>query len=118
MNAPGMLDTIHALEPMPHQQHDVHPAVVPPRQVGIAKGEGAYYMPEIKETLGGSVCLNRQRHRARAHIFGGSKAKRTQACWVLLNTETPPTFMQSKVWERMLVCWSASQSGRSETLDG
>ena len=110
-----MPDSIHALEPSHDKRNNEHPAVFPPCQGDIATGERADYLPEFTRAVGGRVKLDRRRHTSRAHIFGGSKATRTHACTVLLDTGSPSTFIQSKVWERMLACGSASQNGRSDT---
>ena len=114
-NTPGMPDSIHALEISHDQRNNEHPAAFPPYQVDIAAGERADYLQEFMRAVGGRVKLDKRRHTARAHIFGGSKAARTQACTVLLDTGSPSTFIQSKVWEHMLACGSASQNGWSGT---
>ena len=111
-STPGTPSSIHALEPTPLHPNDVNPAAFPPGPASIAKGERADYLPEFARAVGGSVTLDRRRHTARAHIFGGSKATRTQACTVLLDTGSP--FIQRKVWQRMLACGAASPDGLIE----
>ena len=96
-NTPGMPDCIHALEASHDQRDNENPAVFPPCQVDIATGERADYLLEFTRAVGGRVKLDKRRHTARAHIFGGSKATRTHACTVLLDTGSPFTFIQSKV---------------------
>ena len=114
-NTPGIPDNIHALEPSHDQRDSEHPVVFPPCLVNIAIGERADCPPEFTRAVGGRVKLGRPRLAARAHIFGGSKATRTHACTILLDTGSPSTFILSTVWEGILACGSASQNGGSET---
>ena len=106
-----MPDSIHALKATHGQRNNVHSAAFPPCHVDIATGERADYPLEFTRAVGGKVTLDRRRHTARAHIFGGSKVTRTHACTVLLDTGSPSTLIQTKEWERMLACGSASQNG-------
>lgn len=117
-STPGVPNGIHALEPTHHQRNKAHPAVLPSCQVDIAKESRLTTCRSSRErsvdtNSGGLliVTLDRRRHTARAHIFGRSKGTRMNACTVRLDSGAPRTFIQSKVWERMLACESASQNG-------
>ena len=54
--------------------------------------------------------LDRQRHTG-AQLFAGTKALRMHACTALLDTGSPASFIQEKVWSRMLACGAASLDG-------
>ena len=88
--------------------------VFPPGQEEIAHGERADYLPEFTRAVGGTVTLDGRGHTARARIFGGSKATRTHKCTVLLDTGSPSTFIQCKVWLHALGCAAASNNGLQE----
>ena len=111
---PGMPDSIHALEPTSYHGNHALPAAFPHCPARAAKGERADHLPEFTRAVGGSVTLDRRRHTARARVFGGSKTTRTQACTVQLDTGSPATFIQHKVWQRMLACGAASPDGLTE----
>ncbi len=53
-------------------------------------------------------------HTTRAQSFAGTKALKTQACTVLLDTGSPASFIQEKVWLRMLACGAAFPDGLTE----
>ena len=98
-----MPDSIHALEPSHDQRDNKHSAVYPPCQVDIATGEQADYLLELTRAVGGMVKLDRRRHIARAHIFGGSKAAQAHARPVLpytgrLSTSIPSVRAHAGVW--------------------
>ena len=55
--------------------------------------------------------LNRQRHTTGAQLFAGTKALRMHACTALLDTGSPVSCIQEKVWSRMLAGGAASHDG-------
>ena len=63
------------------------------------------------------MTLDRRGHTARGRTFGGSKATGTHTCTVLLDTGSRSTFIQRKVWQRMLGCGAASNNGLKEYLN-
>ena len=111
---PGMPDSIYALGPKQNLSSETLPNIFPLCQEEIESGERAEYLPEFTRAVGGEVTLDKRRHTARAQIFGESKATRTQNCTVLLDTGSPSSFIQRKVWQHILRCGAASRNGLTE----
>ena len=106
--------TVYALEPTKKQSNTMPSMIFPPCQAETSRGERADYLPKFTRAVGGKVALNRRCHTARARIFGGSKATRTHGCTVLLNTRSPSTFSQRRIWQRMLGREAASENGLTD----
>ena len=111
----GTHDSICALDPPAGKlSDDPRAAVFPPKQVRVARGERADYLSEFTRAVGGDVSLDRRHHTAYVQQFAGAKAVRTHACTALLDTGSPASFIQEKVWNRMLACGAASVDGVTE----
>ena len=108
-------DSIHALNPSDGKGSDVPGPLFPPVRVSLQRGERADYLSEFSRVVGGDVKLDRNRHTADVQLFAGAKALRTQASKALLDTGSPASFIQEKVWKRMLACSAASEDGLSST---
>ena len=76
--------------------------------------ERANYLSEFTRAAGGEEILDRRDHAAKIRLFGGSKASRTRACTALLDTGSPASFIEEKVWQEMLACGPGSDDGRTE----
>ena len=74
----------------------------------LRRGERADFLSQFTRAVGGDVILNRKNH-----MFAGSKALKTHTCAALLDTGSPASFIQEKVWLRMLACGAASEDGLS-----
>ena len=114
LSKPGMPDNIYVLEPTRNIDKTWQSTVFPPGHKEIVHRERADYLPEFTRAVEGTVTLDRRGHTASARIFGGSKATRTHTRTVLLDTGSPSTFIQHKVWLRMLGCGAASNNGLKE----
>ena len=104
-------DTIYAFDAPVGKESDTSTPVFPPARVLLSNGERADYLSEFSRAVGGEVRLNRRHHTAGLQLFAGSRALRTHACTALLDTGSPASFIQKKVWMRMLACGAASEDG-------
>ena len=107
-------NTIHALNQSTRDDPDVPVPVFHPKRVCLVRGERADYISEFTRAVGGEVILDRRDHTAKIRLFGGSKALQTRACTALLDTGSPASFIEEKVWQEMLACGSDSGDGRTE----
>ena len=108
-------DSIYAIDPSGNRVTNCSPGpVLPVSQARMRTGERADYLSEFTEAVGGEVTLSRRHHTAWVQVFSGCKAHRTQAATVLLDTGSPASFIQRKVWKRMMACGAASEDGLSE----
>ena len=87
--------------------------VFPPSPVRLRRGERAEFLSQFTRAVGGDVILNRKNHTTGVHLFAGRKALKTYTCTALLDTGNPASFIQEKVWLRMLACGAASEDGLS-----
>lgn len=71
------------------------------------------YLPEFTRSVGGDITLHRCRHTAWVRLFTGSKAICTLGA-ALPETDNLASFLQIKVWIRILDCSAASLDGRNE----
>ena len=85
----------------------------PPSPVRLRRGERADFLSQFTRAVGGDLILNRKNHTTECHMFAGSKALKTHTCTALLDTGGPASFIQEKVWLRMLACGAASEGGLS-----
>ena len=85
----------------------------PSSPVRLRRGERADFLSQFTRAVGGDVILNRKKHTTGVHLFAGSKALKTHTCTALLDTGSPASFIQEKVWLRMLACGAASEDGLS-----
>ena len=104
--------SIHALDSSAREDtYDFPVSVFPPNRVRLCQGERADYLSEFTRAVGGEIMLDRQRHTTGAQLFAGTKARRMHACTFLFDTGSPASFIQEKVWSRMLARSAASQDG-------
>ena len=87
--------------------------VFPPSPVRLRRGERAVFLSQFTRAVGGHEILNRKNRTTGVHLFAGSKALKTHTCSALLDTGSPASFIQEKVWVRMLACGAASEDGLS-----
>ena len=73
--------------------------------------ERADFLSEFTRAVGGDVAFDRRHHTAGVQLFAGGKALRTHTCTAFLDTGSPASFIQEKVWLRMLACGAASEDG-------
>ena len=73
--------------------------------------ERADFLSEFTRAVGGDVAFDRRHHTAGVQLFAGGKALRTHTCTSFLDTGSPASFIQEKVWLRMLACGAASEDG-------
>ena len=104
-------DSIYARDASTKKISDGPSAVFPPARMRLKTGERADYLSEFTRAVGGEVLLDRRHHTTGVQLFAGSKALRTHACKALLDTGSPASFIQEKVWLRMLACGAASEDG-------
>ena len=77
----------------------------------LGRRELSDVLSEFTRAVGGEVTLNRKHHTAGVHLFAGSKALRTIACQALFDTGSPASFIQEKIWLRMVAGGAASDDG-------
>ena len=59
------------------------------------------------------MILNRKNHTTGVHLFAGSKALKTHTCTAMLDTGSPASVIQEKVWLRTLAFGAVSEDGLS-----
>ena len=102
-------DRIHTLDSSTKKTLYKPTSVFPPDRVLLQPGERADYLSEFTRAVSGEVILDRRDHSARVQLFAGTKALKTHACKALLDTGSPASFIQEKVWLRMLARGTASK---------
>ena len=76
--------------------------------------ERTYFLSELTPAVGGEVLLDRRDHTARIRLFAGGKALHTRASTAMLDTGSPASCINQKVWQEMLACGSGSEDGSTE----
>lgn len=59
--------------------------------------------------------LDRRHHTVEVQMFAGTKAVRTHACTAVLDTGSPASFIQEKLWNRMPAFDAASLDGNKRS---
>ena len=106
-------DRIFAIQSPVREGPETSAPVFPPSPVRLRRGERADFLSQFTRAIGGDVILNRKNHTTGVHLIAGSKALKTHTCTALLDTGSPASFIQEKVWLRMLACGAASEDGLS-----
>ena len=80
----------------------------------VVRGRKGPYLEEIDQVVGGEVSLNRKGSWTWAQIFSGPRATRTLEVKTLVDTGSPATFIQRKVWDKMMKVGAATIEGTRE----
>ena len=104
-------DSIYTLDISVKNASDRPSAVFPPTHTRFMTRERDDFLSGFTRAVGGEVLLNRRHHTTEVQLFAGSKALRTHACTALLDTGSPASFIQEKVWMRAVACGASSEDG-------
>ena len=110
-------DRIFAIQSPVRKGPETSVPVFPPSPVWLRRGERADFLLQFTKAVGGDVILNRKNHTTGVHLFAGRNALKTHTCTASLDTGSPASFNQEKVWLRMLVCGAASEDSLSRVED-